>query len=210
MAAKEVVDFGSAPPLGFSPDTLPVLSRASGGYYQPSRSIYPTPTRPSERHYRVEYRQQTPMTLAANSASAWPSPQTAGKLSRDDAVRYLERIKLPASTVEESPSLDLLKKVQRAHMLAVPFESTSIHVKDWRDDRAEIGLGGGEPVALAEGAFRHIVSLKRGGYCFSLNSSFASLLRSFGYNVSECLAKVNSIRKDPAVHGVEWEALSHL
>lgn len=150
------------------------------------------------------------MTLAANSASAWPSPQTAGKLSRDDAVRYLERIKLPASTVEASPSLDLLKKLQRAHMLAVPFESTSIHVKEWRDDRAEIGLGGGEPVALAEGAFRHIVSLKRGGYCFSLNGSFASLLRSFGYNVSECLAKVNSIRKDPAVHGVEWEALSHL
>lgn len=144
------------------------------------------------------------------TSTIWPSPHTAGKLNRKDALEYLERIKLPPSIVDEKPSLSLLNKLQAAHLLAVPFESTTIHVKDWYDDDAEIEIGGGGTVALAEGAFNHIVKLRRGGYCFSLNGTFPSLLRWFGFNVSECLAKVNSIRKDPEVEGVDWEALSHL
>jgi N-hydroxyarylamine O-acetyltransferase len=143
-------------------------------------------------------------------SSDWPSPHTLGKLNRADALAYLERINLPSSVVDEEPSLDLLRRLQSAHLISVPFESTSVHVKDWKDDEAEIELGGGETVRLSEGAFNHIVSLRRGGYCFSLNGTFPSLLRWFGFNVSECLAKVNAVRKDPDVHGVDWEALSHL
>lgn len=142
--------------------------------------------------------------------STWSSPHSLGKLNRQDALEYLARIELPSSLVDHEPSLELLDQLQTAHLLAVPFESTSVHVKNWQDDEAMIEVGGGETVALSEGAFRHIVVLKRGGYCFSLNGTFPSLLRWFGFRVSECLAKVNSIRKDPEVHGVEWEALSHL
>ncbi|GAA5959989.1 hypothetical protein JCM3765_006125 [Sporobolomyces pararoseus] len=142
--------------------------------------------------------------------STWSSPHTVGKLNREDALAYLTRSNLPSSIVDQEPSIELLNQLQTAHLLAVPFESTSVHVKNWHDEKAEVRLGGGETVALSDRAFRHIVALKRGGYCFSLNGTFPSLLRWFGYRVSECLAKVNSIRKDPEVHGVEWEALSHL
>ncbi|GAA5883549.1 hypothetical protein JCM16303_005482 [Sporobolomyces ruberrimus] len=141
--------------------------------------------------------------------STWPSPHEAGRLNRTDALAYLERINLPSSLLDETPSLDLLTRLQTAHLLSVPFESTTVHVKNWHDDEADLTLGGGVTVPLSEPGFNHIVNLRRGGYCFLLNGTFPSLLRALGFNVSECLAKVNIIRKDPEVHGVDWEALSH-
>ncbi|GAA6059264.1 hypothetical protein JCM10212_006657 [Sporobolomyces blumeae] len=142
-------------------------------------------------------------------ASAFPSPQQLGKLNRADALAYLSRIGVPSDVIDSRPSLALLRQLQSRHMLTVPFESTTVHVKDWGALDAPIELGGGELVPLAEPGFRRVVDLRRGGYCFLLNGNFACLLRYFGFRVSECLAKVNMVRKDPDEFGVEWEALSH-
>ncbi|GAA6016531.1 hypothetical protein JCM11491_002352 [Sporobolomyces phaffii] len=150
------------------------------------------------------------MSSSSTSMSIWPGPDSVAKLSRDDAVAYLERIHLDAAAVwDAQPSLELLRTLQSAHLVAVPFESTAVHVQNWHADHAELDLGHGETVPLADAGFRHLVHLRRGGYCFLLNGAYPALLRALGFNVSECLARVNMIRKDPATHRVDWEALSH-
>ncbi|BGP16115.1 hypothetical protein JCM10213_007505 [Rhodosporidiobolus nylandii] len=146
----------------------------------------------------------------SSSETVWPSASSSGRLSRTHASAYLKRIKLPQALLDASPSLDLLRQLQAAHMLSVPFESLSVHVPDWHDLEAQISLGGGETVKLGEGAYRRIVELRRGGWCFTLNSSFASLLRYFGFRVSECAARVfMHQRKDPTEVGWDWESTSH-
>ncbi|BGO94047.1 hypothetical protein NBRC10512_003680 [Rhodotorula toruloides] len=142
--------------------------------------------------------------------SVWPSATMVGRLSRRDAAAYLTRLSLPHALLDSRPSLDLLRQLQSAHVLAVPFESLSIHVGDWHDDEAEINLGGGELVGLGDKAFNRIVNLNRGGFCFSANSSFATLLRYWDFRVSECAARVFShLRKDPEDTGFSWEPTSH-
>ncbi|GJN89304.1 hypothetical protein Rhopal_002284-T1 [Rhodotorula paludigena] len=144
------------------------------------------------------------------SETVWASATTSGRLGRADAAAYLERISLPLALLDESPSLDLLRQLQSAHILAVPFESLTLHVPDWHDDDAEIHLGGGHPVRLGNDAYNRIVRLRRGGFCFSANSSFAAFLRYFGFRVSECAGRVFSFqRKDPAEAGYSWEPTSH-
>ncbi|GAA6048239.1 hypothetical protein JCM3770_006498 [Rhodotorula araucariae] len=145
-----------------------------------------------------------------DTKSVYASPAASGQLSRADAAAYLDRISLAHSLLDEPPSLDLLRQLQSAHILAVPFESLSLHCKDWKDEDAEIHLGGGEPVGLGEQAFHRIVHLRRGGFCFSSNSTFAALLRFWGFRVSECAARVYSHqRKDPQEVGWSWEPTSH-
>ncbi|GAA5943739.1 arylamine N-acetyltransferase family protein [Sporobolomyces koalae] len=147
--------------------------------------------------------------MTENTASIWPAPGTSGKLGRQDTLAYLARINLEPEVADAKPSLELLTKIQTAHLLAVPFESTSVHVRDWSDDDADIVLGQGEIVPLEQRGFRHIVDLRRGGYCFLLNGTFPCLLRALGFTVSECLGRVNLIRKEPDIHGVDWSGLSH-
>ncbi|KPV75533.1 uncharacterized protein RHOBADRAFT_44040 [Rhodotorula graminis WP1] len=149
-------------------------------------------------------------TTNGTTTSTFASPDSTGKLSRHDAAAYLDRISLSHSLLDQPPSLDLLRTLQSSHILAVPFESLSLHVKDWQDDEADIYLGGGEVVGLGEAAFNRIVHLRRGGFCFSINSSFAALLRFWNFRVSECAARVYSHqRKDPQEAGWSWEPTSH-
>lgn len=149
-------------------------------------------------------------TMNGAAKSTFASPDSTGKLSRPDAAAYLDRISLPYALLDQPPSLDLLRQLQSSHILAVPFESLSLHVKDWQDDEAEILLGGGEVVGLGGAAFHRIVRLRRGGFCFSINSSFAALLRFWDFRVSECAARVYSHqRKDPEEAGWSWEPTSH-
>ncbi|ORY92867.1 arylamine N-acetyltransferase 1 [Leucosporidium creatinivorum] len=137
--------------------------------------------------------------------STFPTPNSTGQLSRADAALYLTRIGLPHLSNDASPSLDLLRQLQSHHITHVPFESTSIHVPNWHDDEADIELGRGTTVGLGEAAFRRIVHLKRGGYCFSINSTFALLLRWFGFRVSEVAARVFGAQgKDPEDEEVGW------
>ncbi|GAA5824164.1 hypothetical protein JCM11251_001549 [Rhodosporidiobolus azoricus] len=149
-------------------------------------------------------------TSSSGEETVWPSTTTSGKLSRAHASAYLDRLYLPQSLLDDPPSLDLLRQLQSTHILTVPFESLSVHVRDWHDFEAEIHLGGGETVKLGEEAYRRIVELKRGGYCFSLNSTYAALLRYFGFRVSECAGRVFSEQlKDPEEVGWDWQSTSH-
>jgi arylamine N-acetyltransferase len=142
--------------------------------------------------------------------SVWPTATTSGRLSKAHASAYLERISLPLDILESPPSLDLLRQLQSSHMLAVPFESLTVHVPSWQDLDADITLGGGETTHLGEKSYRRIVELKRGSYCFGINGTFASFLRYFGFRVSECAARVfTNQMKDPEEVGYEWESTSH-
>ncbi|KAM0787809.1 hypothetical protein ACM66B_003863 [Microbotryomycetes sp. NB124-2] len=143
-------------------------------------------------------------------ASEWPTVDSCGHLCRADAVRYLERIQIPAAVVDSAPSLELLTQLQSQHILNVPFETTAVHVADFDDDTAEIKLSHGNGVKLGRDAYDWIVTKRRGGYCFSLNSTFALLLRYFGFRVSEMAARVyKHLGEDPKVKGWDWHATSH-
>jgi N-hydroxyarylamine O-acetyltransferase len=76
-----------------------------------------------------------------------------------------------------APTAEALKALQRAHLLAVPFENLDIHL--------------GRRLSLAEGAlFDKIVLRRRGGFCYELNGLFAALLRALGFNVTMIAARV--------------------
>lgn len=85
-----------------------------------------------------------------------------------NATEYLQRIKY-------NGPLDLsqktLESLHLAHLFAVPFENLDIHLN--------------RPIVLDdERLFRKIVEDRRGGFCYELNSVFAQLLRSLGFNVT--------------------------
>jgi N-hydroxyarylamine O-acetyltransferase len=80
---------------------------------------------------------------------------------------YLRRLGLARPA---GPTVDDLRRLQRAHLEAVPFENSSVLR--------------GEPIVLE---FRRlldkVVARGRGGFCFELNGAFAWLLRSLGFEV---------------------------
>ena len=84
------------------------------------------------------------------------------------AVRdaYLARLGLDA----ESPSVDALFALHRAHVERVAYETLWIH------------LGEGWSVDTSESTVR-IATRGRGGYCFHLNGALSELLRALGYDV---------------------------
>jgi N-hydroxyarylamine O-acetyltransferase len=85
-----------------------------------------------------------------------------------DVKRYLKRLNLEGSIV---PDLENLRKLQRAHMLNVPFENIDVHY--------------GIPVEYSlESFYRKIVVRNRGGYCYELNGLFHCLLTSLGYDAA--------------------------
>ncbi len=87
---------------------------------------------------------------------------------------YLERIGYSGPL---RPTLGVLRRLHRRHLLSVPFENLDIHL--------------GRPIILSESAFYNkIVEHGRGGYCYELNGSFASLLKGIGFNVSLLSARV--------------------
>ena len=64
-----------------------------------------------------------------------------------------------------------------AHTHTVPFENLDIHL--------------GHPLSLdASDLFTKIVTRKRGGYCYEVNSVFALLLQALGFQVQGLLARV--------------------
>ena len=91
-----------------------------------------------------------------------------------DTNAYLERINYHGSL---APSAEMLRELQLAHLLAVPFENLSIHAK--------------QPIVLADEAlFTKIVERRRGGFCYECNGLFASLLRALGFEVAMLSAEV--------------------
>lgn len=87
---------------------------------------------------------------------------------------YLGRIGYNGSL---RPSLEVLRRLHRQHLLTVPFENLDIHL--------------GRPIILGNEAFYDkIVKRSRGGFCYELNGSFATLLKTLGFRVSMLSARV--------------------
>ena len=87
---------------------------------------------------------------------------------------YLDRIHYRGPL---DPTPNVLRALQVAHLLAVPFENLSIHA--------------GQPIVLEEEAlFSKIVEKRRGGFCYEANGLFAALLRSLGFDVAMLSAEV--------------------
>jgi len=91
-----------------------------------------------------------------------------------DVRAYLDRIGysgLIEATAEN------LRRLHRAHLLAVPFENLDISLA--------------RRIVVDEAAtLRKILELKRGGFCYELNGAFAALLRALGFQVTFLSARV--------------------
>ncbi len=91
-----------------------------------------------------------------------------------DVSTYLRRI---AYSGPRAPTLDTLRALHYAHLLAVPFENLDIHR--------------GVPIVLdMERLFDKIVCRRRGGFCYELNGLFAALLRELGFSLTLLSARV--------------------
>jgi len=91
-----------------------------------------------------------------------------------DKEKYLYRIKYSG---ELEPNLDLLKKLQKSHLLNVPFENLDIHNHT--------------PIILnIDRIYEKIVQNNRGGFCYELNGLFYELLRSLGFKAKRISARV--------------------
>ena len=83
-----------------------------------------------------------------------------------DTEAYLERINYSGPML---PGKESLRQLQLSHLLTVPFENLSIHIR--------------EPIVLQyELLFDKIVQRKRGGFCYELNGLFSALLNRLGFN----------------------------
>jgi len=98
---------------------------------------------------------------------------------------YLRRIGVDPESVE-TPDLETLATLQRAHVLAVPFENLSI-VGDPAGEHDGAGV-----VLSIPAIYEKLVERERGGYCFELNGLFHWLLVELGYDVDRIAARVTS------------------
>jgi N-hydroxyarylamine O-acetyltransferase len=95
-------------------------------------------------------------------------------VDRETALAYLRRIDAAPPAVLDAESL---RRLHRAHQLAVPFENLSIHLS--------------EPILLDEPALiEKIVRRRRGGFCYELNGAFGLLLEALGATVGRVSARV--------------------
>jgi N-hydroxyarylamine O-acetyltransferase len=92
-----------------------------------------------------------------------------------DAAAYLDRIAY-AGPLE--PTSATLRALQRAHLLAVPFENL------------DINPGGRRLELSVDALFDKIVRRRRGGFCYELNGLFGALLAELRFDVTLVSARV--------------------
>jgi N-hydroxyarylamine O-acetyltransferase len=103
---------------------------------------------------------------------------------------YLQRV---AYAGPREPTTDVLRALQRAHLLAVPFENLDINP-------------GGIPISLEiDAIFDKVVRRRRGGFCYELNGLFAVLLGQLGFNVTLVSARV---ARDGGEFGPDFDHLA--
>src|SRR6266567_8643850 len=91
-----------------------------------------------------------------------------------ELAAYLDRIGAGRPAKADTAAL---RSLHRAHLLTVPFENLSIHLR--------------EPISLADGELiDKIVTRRRGGFCYELNGAFALLLGALGFDVGLLSARV--------------------
>ncbi|XP_078369756.1 arylamine N-acetyltransferase, pineal gland isozyme NAT-3-like [Oculina patagonica] len=83
----------------------------------------------------------------------------------DEVEEYLARIHY---TGPIEPTIEALTKLQRCHMLSVPFENLSVFGKE-------------KIILSKDWLFDKIVRRQRGGFCYELNTIFSLLLDYFGF-----------------------------
>lgn len=142
-------------------------------------------------------------------------PFAVSRLSRTEATAYLERIQLPSSLLDSPPSLSLLSKLFLSHLEQIPKDTSPLHVPEgqWRDPSTPIKLGSAfTNMPLGASAFDRIIHENKGAFCFSINATFAGLLRYFGFTVSELVGRTfRSLGNDPLTHpdGYKWGTFTH-
>lgn len=88
--------------------------------------------------------------------------------------KYIHRINYEGALTQ---SLEVLKGLQQAHLLKVPFENLNIHY-----DR---------PIHLdINGFYNKVVVNGRGGFCYELNGLFNALLKEIGFKTKIISARV--------------------
>lgn len=103
---------------------------------------------------------------------------------------YLKRIHY---TGDVHPSPEVLKALQKHHLLHVPFENLDIHY--------------GKPIELDTAQFfTKIVTEKRGGFCYELNGLFHELLLHCGFESRLISARVYNSKTD--LFGAEYDHLA--
>lgn len=91
-----------------------------------------------------------------------------------DLSAYLARVQLPARVTVDAVGL---QRLQRAHRLAIPFETLDIHL--------------GRPILIdSDAVFAKLVVAKRGGFCFEHHRLFADALAAQGFTARPLLARV--------------------
>ena len=76
-----------------------------------------------------------------------------------------------------------MRRLHKNHLVSIPFENLDIHL--------------GRPIILGEDSFYDkIINHQRGGFCYELNGSFASLLRKLGFKVTLLSARVAIKNRD--------------
>jgi N-hydroxyarylamine O-acetyltransferase len=136
--------------------------------------------------HRLTHRRQPCLASGAQPRAMWNvkeegqramnAPATTDSL---DPAAYLDRIQLATHLRWDTlaPTLESLRALHVAHLLAVPFENLSIHY--------------GQPITLGDAAlYEKIVRQHRGGFCYELNGLFAWLLLRLGFTVSRLSAGV--------------------
>lgn len=83
-----------------------------------------------------------------------------------DISKYIERINF---FLELNPTKEVLFSLQKNHLLNIPFENLDIHY----GTKIELDI---------QDIYTKIITNKRGGFCYELNSLFNSLLKNIGYD----------------------------
>jgi N-hydroxyarylamine O-acetyltransferase len=98
-----------------------------------------------------------------------------------DLSAYLQRIALRDPP---APDRDGLRTLQRAHRLAIPFETLDVHLKR----RIDID---------SDSVFDKLVGRGRGGYCYEQNRLFLDALGALGFEARPILARTFLNGADP-------------
>jgi N-hydroxyarylamine O-acetyltransferase len=95
--------------------------------------------------------------------------------------KYLTRL----GVEREVPSVDALRRLHRAHLERVPYETLWMHMGEaW-------GINPADSVT-------RIVEQGRGGYCFHVNGAFHELLQALGYRITRHVGTVHGPGDPPA------------
>jgi N-hydroxyarylamine O-acetyltransferase len=98
---------------------------------------------------------------------------------------YLERIHYKGSV---KPTVQTLYALHRQHLLTIPYENLDIHL----GRRLELDQ---------KHIFEKLVTQKRGGWCYEMNTLFAWALRKLGFEVTLLSGAVNRKREGDKAEG---------